>query len=206
MKSTIAPLGIVPKFRIKSQHPWPNITVKRTLTSGVRLPEIRVNNSPRSLIYAWTLYFCTTAVLAALFVVALFLLSWLSPASDLGVAASLVGPLILVVLLPWVGLTYIFTSKRFPVQWHWLISAIAALAATQGLRLLPSTLRPNITSQIRSVCDRQPGDLVELPNFLSCAGTTWSALVQGAVIDATTAGAVLWLFAWSLSYYKRTRA
>ncbi|MEK8088105.1 hypothetical protein WNB94_17010 [Aquabacterium sp. A3] len=161
---------------------------------------------PRLLRQAFVLYCCITATLAAAFLALVFLLLWLSPASDLAVATSLVGAPVLLLLLPWLGLSYIFASKRFPVQWHWLISTIAALAATQGLRLLPSTFRLKPASQIQSVCSAQPGEMIELPNLLHCASTAWSALVQGAIIDAATAGAVLIAAAWALNHHRRTQA
>jgi len=165
-----------------------------------------VKDHPRLLLQAFVLYCCITATLAAALLALVFLSLWLSPASDLAVATSLVGAPVLLLLLPWLGLTYIFASKRFPVQWHWLISTIAALAATQGLRLLPSTFRLKPVSQIQSVCGVQPGEMFEFPNLLHCAGTAWSALVQGAIIDAAAAGAVLTAAAWALSYRRRRQA
>ncbi|MFN3885720.1 MAG: hypothetical protein ACK4MG_02075 [Aquabacterium sp.] len=161
---------------------------------------------PRLLLQAFVIYCCVTATLAAAFLALVFLLLWLSPASDLALAASLAGAPALLLFLPWLGLTYIFASKRFPFQWHWLISTIAALAATQGLRLAPSTFRPNLTSQIRSVCGAQPAEMAEQQNFLHCAGTAWSALVQGAIIDAAVAGAILMVAAWVLGLKKRRQS
>ena len=166
----------------------------------------RVKDLPRLLLQAFVFYCCIAAALAAAFLALVFLLLWLSPASDLAVAASLLGAPVLLILLPWLGLTYIFASKRFPVQWPWLFSTIAALAATQGLRLLPPTFRPNLISQIQSVCGAQPGEMVELPNILHCAGAAWSALVQGAIIDAAAAGAILVVAALALGHQKRRQA
>jgi hypothetical protein len=165
-----------------------------------------LNTFGRSLLHASVLYCCAAAVLAAALVGSLLLLLWLSGPSTLAVVVSLAGPVFLVALLPWLGLAYIFASSRFPVRWNWFVSTIAALAATQGVRLLPVNLGASFAGQIRAVCSYSPGEIVGQSSFLVCAGTAWSALVQGAIIYAAAAGAILLAAVWALRHFLPRRA
>jgi hypothetical protein len=148
----------------------------------------------RSLLQALVLYCCFASAMALAFVAILFVLTWLSASQWVLIGAAFAGPTLLVGVLPWLGLAYVLSSARFPVRWHWFVSAIAALAATGGVRYLPFlSLGRGFVGQIQGVCRYQAGEIVTFSSFFACAVTTWSTLVQGAVIYAGAAGAILFL-------------
>ena len=165
-----------------------------------------MNESPNSLWHACILYFCTTAALATACVALLYVIAQLANDSSWTLWATFGAPIVIIVLLPWCGLTYIFSSNRYPIQWHWLVSGIATLATTQCLRFLPTNIRPKITQPIGAACGQLSGESVELSTFGACASTIWSVLVQGAVLDATLAGIALFAASFTLKILKRKNA
>lgn len=145
------------------------------------------------ILVGWSIPAC-----AAVGVAILVLLSWFSPEHSY---LSIVLPNFVIGVLPWLLLTYIVTSKRFGIGWHWLVSAVASLLAVEISRVALSGVGHTmlLADKLRSACSMPAEEMLsQLQRMaISCGITSWLTTAGAALIHATTAGLLLALVAWA---------
>jgi hypothetical protein len=136
------------------------------------------------------------------------LLSWLAPVYTPPFIFITTG--FVVGVFPWLLVTYVVTTKRFGIGWHWLVSTIASLMAVlfSNIALSDVVEYRHLADLIRSSCSMPAEETLTQLRYMavSCGITSWLALASAAFTSTITAGAPLVLIGWSYRHFLRRSA